>query len=157
MSDEIFDSVWDAIEDTPQEAENMRLRSTLLIALSQRIEPPARWCLLRRSGQWRHLLSRGSSASWATAAQPLRSMTAAAGAAGVAAVHLIAPAPLCGFPDGYNAVPVTDQPAVLDVLDARRQSMIQSRRLVCHDVDDATHDRTYSCDLHSNPAPEADR
>ncbi|NHU49482.1 XRE family transcriptional regulator, partial [Rhodococcus sp. A14] len=38
MSDEIFDSVWDAIEDTPQEAENMRLRSTLLIALSQRIE-----------------------------------------------------------------------------------------------------------------------
>ncbi|RYF57545.1 MAG: hypothetical protein EOO27_15230 [Comamonadaceae bacterium] len=92
----------------PQEAENMRLRSTLLIALSQRIEPPARWCLLRRSGQWRHLLSRGSSASWATAAQPLRSMTAAAGAAGVAAVHLIAPAPLCGFPDGYNAVPVTD-------------------------------------------------
>ena len=38
MSDEIFDSVWDAIEDTPQEAENMRLRSALLIALSQRIE-----------------------------------------------------------------------------------------------------------------------
>lgn len=38
MSDEIFDSVWDAIEDTPQEAENMRLRSSLLIALSQRIE-----------------------------------------------------------------------------------------------------------------------
>lgn len=38
MSDEIYGSVWDAIEDTPQEAENMRLRSSLLIALSQRIE-----------------------------------------------------------------------------------------------------------------------
>lgn len=38
MSDEIYGSVWDAIEDTPQEAENMRLRSTLLIALSRRIE-----------------------------------------------------------------------------------------------------------------------
>jgi predicted XRE-type DNA-binding protein len=38
MSDEIYGCVWDAIEDTPQEAENMRLRSTLLIALSRRIE-----------------------------------------------------------------------------------------------------------------------
>ena len=38
MSDEIYGSVWDAIEDTPQEAENMRLRSNLLIALSERIE-----------------------------------------------------------------------------------------------------------------------
>ncbi|MGG7104901.1 helix-turn-helix domain-containing protein [Rhodococcus globerulus] len=38
MSDEIYGSVWDAIEDTAQEAENMRLRSTLLIALSRRIE-----------------------------------------------------------------------------------------------------------------------
>ncbi len=38
MSDEIYGSVWDAIEDTPQEAENMRLRSNLLIALSRRIE-----------------------------------------------------------------------------------------------------------------------
>ncbi|AZI66120.1 XRE family transcriptional regulator (plasmid) [Rhodococcus qingshengii] len=38
MSDEIYGSVWDAIEDTAQEAENMRLRSSLLIALSRRIE-----------------------------------------------------------------------------------------------------------------------
>ena len=28
-----FASVWDAIEDTPEEAENMKLRSSLMIAL----------------------------------------------------------------------------------------------------------------------------
>lgn len=33
MSNEIFASVWDAIEDTPAEAENMRLRSGLMLAL----------------------------------------------------------------------------------------------------------------------------
>ena len=38
MADETFDSVWDAIEDTPQEAENMRLRSRLMIALTEHIE-----------------------------------------------------------------------------------------------------------------------
>ncbi len=38
MSDEQFDSVWDAIEDTPQESENMRLRSRLMMALAERIE-----------------------------------------------------------------------------------------------------------------------
>lgn len=32
-----FASVWDAIEDTPAEAENMRLRSELLLALKSRI------------------------------------------------------------------------------------------------------------------------
>jgi predicted XRE-type DNA-binding protein len=32
-----FDSVWDAIEDTPQESENMRLRSRLMMALAERI------------------------------------------------------------------------------------------------------------------------
>ncbi|MGW4846157.1 helix-turn-helix domain-containing protein [Nocardia brasiliensis] len=37
MADETFDSVWDAIEDTPQEAESMRLRSRLMIALTERI------------------------------------------------------------------------------------------------------------------------
>ncbi|MFI6211963.1 helix-turn-helix domain-containing protein [Nocardia brasiliensis] len=37
MADETFDSVWDAIEDTPQEAENMRLRSRLMIELTERI------------------------------------------------------------------------------------------------------------------------
>jgi predicted XRE-type DNA-binding protein len=30
---EKFASVWDAIEDTPEEAENMKLRSSLMIAL----------------------------------------------------------------------------------------------------------------------------
>ena len=33
MSNERFDSVWDAIENTPEEAENMKLRSSLMLAL----------------------------------------------------------------------------------------------------------------------------
>jgi predicted XRE-type DNA-binding protein len=37
MSDETFASVWDAIEDTPAEAENMKLRSALMMALEQHI------------------------------------------------------------------------------------------------------------------------
>jgi len=32
-----FDSVWDAIEDTPALAENMKLRSSLMIALKEHI------------------------------------------------------------------------------------------------------------------------
>jgi len=32
-----FDSVWDAIEDTHEDAENMKLRSSLLMALKNRI------------------------------------------------------------------------------------------------------------------------
>jgi predicted XRE-type DNA-binding protein len=32
-----FASVWDAIEDTPAQAENMRLRSALMIALKEHI------------------------------------------------------------------------------------------------------------------------
>jgi len=38
MSNERFSSVWDAIEDTPAEAENMRLRSALMMALKEYIE-----------------------------------------------------------------------------------------------------------------------
>ena len=38
MSNERFDSVWDAIEDTAAEAENMRLRSALMMALRQYID-----------------------------------------------------------------------------------------------------------------------
>jgi len=38
MSDEAFASVWDAIEDTPAEAENMKLRSALMVALEQHIK-----------------------------------------------------------------------------------------------------------------------
>ena len=34
---ESFTSVWDAIEDTPEEAENMKLRSMLMIALKRHI------------------------------------------------------------------------------------------------------------------------
>jgi predicted XRE-type DNA-binding protein len=37
MSNDRFASVWDPIEDTPAEAENMKLRSTLMIALKQHI------------------------------------------------------------------------------------------------------------------------
>lgn len=37
MSNETFKSVWDAIEDTPAEAENMKLRSALMIALERHI------------------------------------------------------------------------------------------------------------------------
>ena len=37
MSNETFASVWDAIEDTPAEAENMKLRSSLMMALDQHI------------------------------------------------------------------------------------------------------------------------
>ena len=33
MSNEQFTSVWDAIEDTPEEAENMKLRSGLMVGL----------------------------------------------------------------------------------------------------------------------------
>lgn len=37
MKDEHFISVWDAIEDTPEEAENMKLRSALMMALKERV------------------------------------------------------------------------------------------------------------------------
>jgi predicted XRE-type DNA-binding protein len=37
MNIERYDCVWDAIEDTPEKAENMRLRSALMIDLENRI------------------------------------------------------------------------------------------------------------------------
>lgn len=37
MSNERFNSIWDAIEDTPAEAENMKLRSKLMMALKDHI------------------------------------------------------------------------------------------------------------------------
>lgn len=37
MSNERFASVWDAIEDTPEGAENMKLRAALMIALKDHI------------------------------------------------------------------------------------------------------------------------
>lgn len=37
MSHERFDSVWDAIEDTSAQAENMKLRSALMMALKEHI------------------------------------------------------------------------------------------------------------------------
>ncbi len=38
MNEHRFDSIWDAIESTPGEAENMKLRSELMIALKSHIE-----------------------------------------------------------------------------------------------------------------------
>lgn len=37
MKTQRFDSVWDALEDTPQEAENLRIRSSLMIAIEQQL------------------------------------------------------------------------------------------------------------------------
>ena len=37
MTIEVFESVWDALEDTPTEAENMKLRSSLMIAISKAV------------------------------------------------------------------------------------------------------------------------
>jgi len=41
MSNEQFDSVWDAVEGTPQESENMLLRRGLMMALAERITAEA--------------------------------------------------------------------------------------------------------------------
>jgi predicted XRE-type DNA-binding protein len=38
MSKKRFANVWDAIEDSPAQAENMKLRSTLMMALKDHIE-----------------------------------------------------------------------------------------------------------------------
>jgi len=38
MKMESFESVWDAIEDNPAEAANMKARSELMIAIRQRVE-----------------------------------------------------------------------------------------------------------------------
>ncbi len=40
MREQRYASVWDAIEDTPAEAENMKLRSALMMALKNRIARP---------------------------------------------------------------------------------------------------------------------
>lgn len=37
MTTEVFASVWDALEDTPTEAENMKLRSRLIIAITEAV------------------------------------------------------------------------------------------------------------------------
>ena len=38
MAKQRFESVWDAIEDTPGEAENMKARSELMIAIAEHIK-----------------------------------------------------------------------------------------------------------------------
>jgi predicted XRE-type DNA-binding protein len=37
MTDQVFQSIWDALEDTPAVAENMKLRSSLVIAVSETV------------------------------------------------------------------------------------------------------------------------
>ncbi|RKE36914.1 putative XRE-type DNA-binding protein [Paraburkholderia sp. BL23I1N1] len=37
MSNQTYSSVWDAIEDTPEQAQNMKLRSVLMMALKDHI------------------------------------------------------------------------------------------------------------------------
>ncbi|MGH8200039.1 MAG: helix-turn-helix domain-containing protein, partial [Steroidobacteraceae bacterium] len=37
MTHKRYSSVWDAIENTPEEAQNMKLRSTLMMALQNHI------------------------------------------------------------------------------------------------------------------------
>jgi predicted XRE-type DNA-binding protein len=37
MTTELFESVWDALEDTPTEAANMKLRSSLMIAIGEAV------------------------------------------------------------------------------------------------------------------------
>ena len=37
MERQVFDNVWDALEDTPEEAANMTMRSNLLIAIEQKV------------------------------------------------------------------------------------------------------------------------
>jgi predicted XRE-type DNA-binding protein len=34
---QVFENVWDALEDTPEEAANMTMRSNLLIAIEQKV------------------------------------------------------------------------------------------------------------------------
>lgn len=38
MAGERFESIWDAISDTPEEAANMRLRAKLMAAISERVK-----------------------------------------------------------------------------------------------------------------------
>ena len=38
MSNQRFESIWDAIEDTPEESQNMKLRSSLMMALKNHID-----------------------------------------------------------------------------------------------------------------------
>ena len=38
MKNQKFASIWDAIEDTPEEAENMKMRSKLMMELSKYVE-----------------------------------------------------------------------------------------------------------------------
>lgn len=37
MEKQTFENVWDALEDTPEEAANMTMRSSLLIAIGERV------------------------------------------------------------------------------------------------------------------------
>ncbi len=38
MKEQSFENVWDALEDTPEAAENMKLRSELMMAISRQLD-----------------------------------------------------------------------------------------------------------------------
>lgn len=38
MKMQVYDDVWDALSDTPEEAENMKIRSNLMMAISDHLE-----------------------------------------------------------------------------------------------------------------------
>lgn len=50
MERQSFDNVWDALEDTPAEAANMAMRSSLLIAIQQRV---AEWSVTQTEAAYR--------------------------------------------------------------------------------------------------------
>jgi predicted XRE-type DNA-binding protein len=50
MTNKRFASVWDAISSTPQEAENMKLRSALMMALDRHIQSRG-WTQAEAAGQ----------------------------------------------------------------------------------------------------------
>jgi predicted XRE-type DNA-binding protein len=47
MTTPVYESVWDALEDTPTEAENMKLRSSLMIAITEAVSA---WGLTQTDG-----------------------------------------------------------------------------------------------------------
>lgn len=54
MKNQTFASVWDALEDSPEEAANMRLRSTLMMALRSEISA---WALSQKEAAVRLKIS----------------------------------------------------------------------------------------------------
>ena len=65
-----FASVWDAIEDTPEKAENMKLRSSLMIALQEHMASRRRNLLFRHVRCAKFLITVSGSASVSERPEP---------------------------------------------------------------------------------------